>query len=137
MRKVNVKGFTLIELMITVAIIGILAAIAYPSYTEYVTRANRTEALRELLRIANLEEQYFIDYRVYTNDISKLGVGSGIKFTTESGKYKLMLRNFNVNTRTFNLKAKALGIQATNDPDCKNIFITDTGKKTPSDCWEQ
>ena len=137
MKKVNVKGFTLIELMITVAIIGILAAVAYPSYTEYVTRANRAEALRELMRIANLEEQYFMDHRVYTGDISKLGVGSNVKFTTESGKYKLMLQSFDVNAGTFKLKAKALGIQFTNDSDCKNIYLTDTGKKTPADCWEK
>ena len=61
--KNNALGFTLIEVMITVAIIGILASVAYPSYVDFVTRSNRVEALQELTRFANLQEQYFIDHR--------------------------------------------------------------------------
>ena len=134
----KVFGFTLIEVMIVVAIVGILATVAYPSYTAHVTRSNRAEALRELVRIANLEEQYFIDHRVYTGDISELGAGSSSTYyTTKSGKYKLMLQSFDVNSGTFELKAEALGMQFTNDPVCKNMYITDTGKKTPEICWEQ
>ena len=53
-------GFTLIELLITVAIIGILAGVAYPSYTDFIVRSNRTEAQRELLHLANLQEQIFV-----------------------------------------------------------------------------
>lgn len=56
-------GFTLMELLITVAIIGILASVAYPSYTDFVVRSNRSEAQRELMRFANLQEQVFVDRR--------------------------------------------------------------------------
>ncbi|MDC9523698.1 prepilin-type N-terminal cleavage/methylation domain-containing protein, partial [Pseudoalteromonas sp. Angola-31] len=55
------QGFTLIELMITVAIVGIIAAIAVPNYSEYIKRASRAEAASALLDAANKQEQYFVD----------------------------------------------------------------------------
>lgn len=130
-------GFTLIELMIAVAVVSILASVAYPTYVDHVTRSNRAEALRELTRFANLEEQYFIDHRNYTGNINELGVGSGSQYTTESGNYKIKLKSFDVNTGTFNLQAKALASQLANDSACAKIYITNTSKKTPEECWEQ
>jgi type IV pilus assembly protein PilE len=62
------RGFTLIEVMITVAIIAILAAIALPSYQQYVIRANRSAAQGVMLDIANRQQQYFIANRVYADD---------------------------------------------------------------------
>jgi type IV pilus assembly protein PilE len=60
------RGFTLIELMIAVAIIAILAAIAIPSYTDYIRRGRLTEALGRLSAMRVKMEQYFQDNRVYT-----------------------------------------------------------------------
>ncbi len=130
-------GFTLVEVMITVTIVGILAAVTYPSYVEHVTRSNRAEALRHLTHFANLEEQFFVDNRVYTGSIKDLGIGSGTTYTTDSGNYKIKLKSFDAASGTFKLQAKALSTQLANDPDCKNIYITDTGAKTPTKCWEQ
>ncbi len=59
----NIRGFTLIELMITVAIVAILAAIAIPSYTEYVMRARITEATSNLADMRNKMEQFYQDFR--------------------------------------------------------------------------
>lgn len=64
-QKVMQKGFTLTELMIAVAIIGILASIALPSYTEYIIRSNRAAAKSEILAIANREEQFLLANRAY------------------------------------------------------------------------
>lgn len=68
------RGFTLIELMITVVVIGVLAAIAYPSYTQYVVRANRGEAQAYLMDLAQRQQQFLMDARVYASDIEDLGI---------------------------------------------------------------
>jgi type IV pilus assembly protein PilE len=72
------RGFTLIELFIVVAIVGILAAIAYPSYRDHVRKAHRSAAQQFLLNIAQREEQFMLDARQYTNT---LGAG-GLNLTT-------------------------------------------------------
>ena len=58
-------GFTLIELMITVAIIGILAAVAYPSYTSYIRKGKRATAQSALMDLASKEQTYLLDRRLY------------------------------------------------------------------------
>jgi type IV pilus assembly protein PilE len=60
-------GFTLIELMITVAIIAILASVAYPSYQQYVIRSNRSEMEQFMLDVSNREEEFLLNNRSYTN----------------------------------------------------------------------
>lgn len=135
MKKINVKGFTLIELLITVAIIGILAAIAYPSYTEFVIRSNRAEAQSELLLLANRQEQYYMDNRVYTTDMTVLGALNS-PFITESGNYSI---SASINNGTFILTATALLSQLVSDTDCPTFTITETGAKgaTSDFCWEK
>ncbi|GLX77160.1 type IV minor pilin protein PilE [Thalassotalea insulae] len=134
-RSVSVKslsGVTLIELMIVVAIIGILGAVAYPSYLDHILRSNRSEGQRELVRFANLQEQLFVDTRAYTNDMSKLG-GSGSTHETEHGYYKIKSA---LTASGFTLTATAQGSQL-KDTGCLTMTISETGAKTPSSgCWE-
>ncbi len=59
------KGFTLIELMVTVAIIGIISSIAYPSYVNYITRAKRTECRAALMQVMQQQERYFTQQNTY------------------------------------------------------------------------
>ena len=59
------RGFTLIEVMITVAIVAILTTIALPSYSNYLTRVNRSAATQFMSDVANRQEQYLLDQRAY------------------------------------------------------------------------
>ncbi|TWX66564.1 type IV pilin protein [Colwellia sp. C1TZA3] len=128
------NGFTLVELLIAVAIVSILAAVALPSYTDFVARSNRTEAQRELLRIANIQEQLYVDTRAYTDDMTALGLDND-PFITENSYYSIdaILAN-----EGFVLTATALKPQKSNDSNCPTLSVSNTGKKLPVNaCWEQ
>ncbi|GAA5217006.1 type IV pilin protein [Corallincola platygyrae] len=133
-RVFRVKGITLIELMIAVAVVGILAAIAYPSYTNYVAKNNRTEGQRELVRLSQMMEQYYLDHRSYTEDMTDLGM-SADPFVTENENYEIdAVAVTNIRT-DFRLTAKAKGSQAIRDSACKTLTLDNLGSKSPADCW--
>lgn len=67
------RGFTLVELMVVVAIIGILASIAIPSYQAYIIKANRTDAQAFMLTLSQIQQQYLMDSRAYAGSVAALG----------------------------------------------------------------
>ncbi len=137
----GVYGVTLIELLIAVAIMGILGAVAYPSYVDYVLRSNRAEPQRELSRLASLQEQYFIDHRTYTTDMTLLGMPAS-PYITESGNYSIASvigASGGISGVTFTLTATARGAQASKDSTCATLSINEVGVKTATSaiCWEK
>ncbi len=134
LRLKSINGFTLIELLIAVAIVAILASVAFPAYTDFVTRSNRTEAQRELLRIANMQEQFYVDSRSYTTDLTKLGLDKS-PFITENNYYSIAA---SADDKSFVLTATALEPQKSNDSSCQTLSVSETGQKLPANnCWEK
>ena len=130
------RGVTLMELMIVVTIIGILAAIAYPNYREFVARAKRTEARAALLKIATNQEKYYLQNNIFTKDLKKLGLGSDPNtYTTDSGTYSVEITSADAS----NFTAEADYIPADGEELKCNIFTIDArGQKTSTpktDCW--
>jgi len=134
------RGFTLVELMITVAIVGILAAIAYPSYTQYIVKSNRSAAESFLMSVANKQEQYMLDARQYATTLAALGFSS---IPAEvSGKYTVAVTANNAATPpSYLITATPTGTQATRDTKCGAVTIDQAGTKgksgtgTVADCW--
>lgn len=144
MRKYSANGFTLMELMITVVIIGILASIAYPSYTRYVAETRRSDATINLTRIAALQEKFFTQCGVYAIALdTPLACGpnppnpprsliSGLTAgVTTDGYYTLTAALGVASDGGYLLTAAPAGTQATADATkCTNLTINATGKKT-------
>lgn len=86
MRK-TMRGITLTELMIVVVIVGILSALAYPSYRQYVARAKRNEAKAALLQIATNQERFYLQNNTYTTDMTNLGFNVAGNFLSDTESY--------------------------------------------------
>jgi len=125
------RGFSLVELMIVVAIVGILSAIAYPSYINHITRSARVAAQGCLSEYAQLAE------RTYTTNLSYAGIPNPLPVlqcvTDVNGggaqnRYTFTLQA--ATATTFELRANAQGGQAARDTDCNVLILNQQGTRT-------
>jgi type IV pilus assembly protein PilE len=121
-------GFSLIELLIAMAILGILAAIATPMYNNYRLSAGRADGKVALVQGAQLMERYFTQNNTYVG--ATIGTGGTVPELSESGNYQLSF-SAGPTATSFTLTATGQGTQAASEP----MTINQTGLKTPAACW--
>ncbi|WP_322114262.1 type IV pilin protein [Aquabacterium sp. A7-Y] len=126
-------GFTLIELMITVAVVAILAAVAYPAYQDQVRKSRRGAAQAVLLDIASRQQQIFLDSRAYASNVA----GTGATVPTDVSRHYTVTLTAVAGTATaaptFTAQAAPLGAQAADG--CGTMSIDQAGVKSPARCW--
>ncbi|ANA32857.1 type IV pilin protein [Ralstonia mannitolilytica] len=137
-RTQAVRGFTLIEVMITVAIVAILSMIAYPSYVKYIVRSNRAAAESFMHEVAAAQERFLVDNRAYAGSLSALQYASSVPANVASN-YTITLSASSV-PPSYQLVATPQGSQQVNDSACGTLTLTNTGSKSASgnasNCWK-
>ena len=140
MMRLAQRGFTLIELMITVAIVAILASVAYPSYTQYVVRSQRSAIQSFMYSVANKQEQQLLDARSYAASLGALNLSVP---TDQAGRYTVTVTADMATTPpSYLITATPIGTQLSADTRCGTLTLNHLGVKTKSgtaaavsDCW--
>ncbi len=140
------KGFSLLELMIAVAILGIITSIAYPSYLKQVQKSKRVPAKVELMRIAQLQESFYVQNLSYAKTLNNTAASGGLGFpnatiTTEGGDYTVSLISTKADGTACTgtsatpcviysiFAVPVAGKPQANDSECTGFRLTNTGAK--------
>ena len=131
-------GFTLIELMVVVAIVAILAAVGVPSYNDYVLAGKRAEGRAFALDIASRQERHFTQFSRYAGGLTAGGAANltMIKVTSENDEY-----TGSVALGTGNTSYVITVDPVFDDPECNNLTLDNTGLRgitgsgTVANCW--
>lgn len=124
------RGFTLIELMITVVVMTILVMVALPSYNRYAIRSKRTAAEATMMQIADRQQQYFIATRSYMDTAALTAAGYSLP-SEVSANYSMGVTVGTSAVPSFLITFTAIGNQA-KDGD---LTLSSEGAKTPASKW--
>lgn len=137
----NVTGFTLIELMIAVAIVGIIAAIAMPAYQNYVMQSNRAVAKAILHENAQFMEQFYTENNRYDQDVGGNAVAIPVTQSPRSGTVQYNVTLQAVANATFTLQAVPDAGGSMAGDVCGTLTLTNTGLQgaagTIAECWDR
>lgn len=141
MKRMMQGGFTLVELMIVMAIIGIITAAAYPSYVSHVQKAKRSDARVALNDVTQRQERFFLLNRAYASTFTALGYANNAP-TSPEGEYSLTLTNVTATTYTVNATA-VTGRSQVSDGRCRTLSLDQRGTRSAVDsdgtnstvCW--
>lgn len=139
-QKRNQQGVTLIEMMVTVAVLGLLATMAISAYDAQKRRGYRTDAISALTRAAQLQERHYTNAGEYSSSLTSSNIS--MSSTTENGKYNLSLTFDPSRPDEFKVTATATGTQL-EDTNCRTLSLDQAGRKTSTDsggnpstgCW--
>ena len=150
-KYIKPAGLTLIELITTVAIIGILAGIAIPTYEKYTRGTKRTAAKTTLERVRGLMESYFVNNKSYTNDLTNLGftnsplnidkTGEEVAAGSADAVYQVSVSTPGTVCTQCQYELNAAPVNGqTNDTDCATLSINSLSQKSAtgpkgSNCW--
>lgn len=126
--KSSDSGFTLIELMIVLAIVSILAAVAFPSYKDSINRSRRSDGLIAVEKAAAMQEQHYFQANQYATDINDIGGVNGVLTSPE--QHYLITTSSTTPTLDFTVTATAQSTGAKADEECYFIRISNTGLRT-------
>lgn len=130
MQSTRQRGFTLVELMIVVAIVAILASIALPAYQDQVRRGHRAAAQTQMMDIATRQQQFFLANRSYATSLANLNYALP---TEVAAKYNAAVAADNAATPpTFTITFTATGSQSADG----NLTLNNAGVKTPAEKWK-
>lgn len=135
------RGFTLIELMIVVVIIGIILAVALPAYQDSLTRGRREDGKAKMAEVAQKLERYYSEKLTFTTELTKLGYPADASVASDRGYYTIAVAANDSSTiaSSFKITATPTGVQATKDTLCKKLYLTSdnvrTAEGTGNTCW--
>lgn len=136
MNKKSQKGFTLVEVMIAVVILSILAVIAVPSYSKFITKTRRGDATNLLIEVAGEQQKFLSDHNRYATSMADLGYDSD-PMLSENGYYEVTVSNPSTSTYVLTATPVAGEAQAT-DTECGSFMLRSNGVQTSDggpDCW--